>query len=162
MELTPLDSPPLLQPCGGAHVVMGVRNMAAGKQVQEAIVKEIPTAKVDAMELDLSSMASLKLSVFDSMLVLLRNNAGHFLLTHLLLDNMKKTARKSFVSKLSSILLKNLQQGAATTCYVALHPQVKGVSGAYFSDSNLAKTTELAKDIDLAKRLWDFSMNLIK
>lgn len=44
----------------GVHVIMGVRNMAAGKDVKEAIVKEIPTAKVDAMELDLSSMASVK------------------------------------------------------------------------------------------------------
>lgn len=265
----------------GAHVVIGVRNMAAGKQVQEAIVKEIPTAKVDAMELDLSSMASVRkfASEYNSSgqsLNLLINNAGimmtpfmlskdnielqfatnhlgHFLLTHLLLDNIKKTANKSkkegrivnlsseahkfaypegicfdkindekkynkyqaygqsklanilhaneltrhlkeegaeitanslhpgvistnlfrhvftppkfaegFVSKLSSFLMKNVQQGAATTCYVALHPQVKGVSGEYFSDSNLAKTTKLAKDMDLAKRLWDFSIDLIK
>ena len=39
---------------------MGVRNMAAGKEVKEAIVKEIPAAKIDAMELDLSSMASVR------------------------------------------------------------------------------------------------------
>ncbi|KAL4574816.1 hypothetical protein LXL04_021654 [Taraxacum kok-saghyz] len=265
----------------GAHVVMGVRNMAAGKQVEEALVKEIPTAKVEAMELDLNSMASVRkfASDFNSSgqsLNLLINNAGimmtpfmlskdnielqfatnhlgHFLLTHLLLDNMKNTARKSkkegrivnvsseahkfpypegirfdkindekeyskfqaygqsklanilhanelsrqlkeegaditanslhpgvistnlfrhiftppsfaegFVSKLSSCLMKNVEQGAATTCYVALHPQVKGVSGEYFSDSNLAKTTEMAKYMDLAKRLWDFSLKLIK
>lgn len=44
----------------GAHVVMGVRNMAAGKDVKDAIVKEIPTAKIDALELDLSSMASVR------------------------------------------------------------------------------------------------------
>ena len=44
----------------GVHVVMGVRNMAAGQEVKEAIVKEIPTAKVDVMELDLSSMASVR------------------------------------------------------------------------------------------------------
>ncbi len=44
----------------GAHVVMGVRNMAAGEDVKKAIVKEIPSAKVDAMELDLSSMASVR------------------------------------------------------------------------------------------------------
>lgn len=44
----------------GVHVIMGVRNMAAGKEVKEAIVKEIPAAKVDAMELDLSSMASVR------------------------------------------------------------------------------------------------------
>lgn len=44
----------------GVHVVMAVRNMAAGKDVKEAIAKEIPVAKVDAMELDLSSMASVR------------------------------------------------------------------------------------------------------
>lgn len=34
--------------------------MAAGRDVRETIVKEIPTAKVDAMELDLSSLASVR------------------------------------------------------------------------------------------------------
>ena len=44
----------------GAHVVMGVRNMAVAKEVKESIVKEIPSAKIDALELDLSSMASVR------------------------------------------------------------------------------------------------------
>lgn len=39
---------------------MAIRNMAAGKDVKEAIVKEIPNAKVDAMELDLSSLSSVR------------------------------------------------------------------------------------------------------
>ncbi|KAI8569600.1 hypothetical protein RHMOL_Rhmol02G0290400 [Rhododendron molle] len=56
--------------------------------------------------------------------------------------------------------LKSIPQGAATTCYVALHPQVKGVSGEYFSDSNLGKPITLAKDEELAKKLWDFSLSL--
>ncbi|CAK9141902.1 unnamed protein product [Ilex paraguariensis] len=55
---------------------------------------------------------------------------------------------------------KNVQQGAATTCYLALHPQVKGVSGGYFSDSNVAKPSSLVKDAELAKKLWDFSLSL--
>ncbi|CAB4301883.1 unnamed protein product [Prunus armeniaca] len=257
----------------GAHVIMGVRNMAAGKDVKEAIVKEIPTAKIDAIELDLSSLSSVRkfASEFKSSgrpLNILINNAGimatpfmlskdnielqfatnhvgHFLLTNLLLDTMKKTARKSSKegrivnvsseahrypyregirfdkltthqggwkyssfaaygqSKLANILhanelakrlkedgaditanslhpgaivtnlfrhnstinglvnllgravLKSVQQGAATTCYVALHPQVKG-------DSNLAKPRPQGQDGDLAKKLWDFSMDLVK
>lgn len=44
----------------GVNVVMGVRNMAVGRDVREEIVKEIPGAKLDPMELDLSSMASVR------------------------------------------------------------------------------------------------------
>lgn len=44
----------------GVHVIMAVRNKAAGRSIKEAIVKEIPSAKVDIMELDLNSMASVR------------------------------------------------------------------------------------------------------
>ncbi|KAK0596275.1 hypothetical protein LWI29_014281 [Acer saccharum] len=261
----------------GVHVIMAVRNMAAGRDIKDAIIKEIPGAKVDVMELDLTSMASVRqfASDFNSQglpLNLLINNAGvmatpfmlskdnievqfatnhigHFLLTSLLLDTMKKTARECSregrivnvsseghrfsyregirfdkindqsgysgfgaygQSKLANILhanelarqfkeaevnitanslhpgaivtnltrhnsmidgltrligrfmLKNVQQGAATTCYVALHPQVNGISGEYFSDSNLSKANAQATNVELAKKLWDFSRDLVK
>ncbi|KAG5583927.1 hypothetical protein H5410_044361 [Solanum commersonii] len=49
---------------------------------------------------------------------------------------------------------------AATTCYVALHPSFKGVTGKYYYDCNEHKPSKLARDDALAKNLWDFS-NLI-
>ncbi|XP_038876124.1 short-chain dehydrogenase TIC 32, chloroplastic-like isoform X1 [Benincasa hispida] len=277
----------------GVHVIMGVRNLEAGRNVTETIVKENPSAKIDAMELDLSSTASVRKFASDYQssgfpLNILINNAGimatpfglskdnielqfatnhvgHFLLTNLLLENMKKTAAESKKegrivnvsseahrytypegirfdgindesrynkmqaygqSKLSNVLhaneltrrfkeeglnitanslhpgiiatnlfrhlnygnvvesvwqpilrlslrigivntvgklmFKNVQQGAATTCYVALHPQVKGVSGEYFLNSNLHKASQHGQDVDLAKKLWDFTTNLLK
>ncbi|CAI0417275.1 unnamed protein product [Linum tenue] len=107
----------------GAHVVMAVRNVDTGKSVKEAILKEIPTAKVDVMQLDLSSMASVKkfaseyissglplnllinnagimmcpymLSTDNIEMQFATNHVGHFLLTHLLLETMKSTARES-------------------------------------------------------------------
>ncbi|CAI0417264.1 unnamed protein product [Linum tenue] len=224
----------------GAHVVMAVRNVEAGKKLKESILKEIPSAKIDVMQLELSSMASVRkfaTEYIDSCLSLniLINNAGimappfslspdgielqfatnhvgHFLLTHLLLDTMKKTARESnregrivivssdghkFAysegirfdkinneaeyncyraygqSKVANILhakelarrlkvTKLMIQGAATQIYVALHPQVKGVSGEFFKNSNISETgTAPAQDEELAKQLWDFSMKLI-
>uniref|UniRef100_M1A4X4 Short-chain dehydrogenase n=1 Tax=Solanum tuberosum TaxID=4113 RepID=M1A4X4_SOLTU len=68
------------------------------------------------------------------------------------------------VNWIGRYVLKNIEQGASTTCYVALHPQVKGLSGEYFSDNNIATntTTSLAKDSDLAKKLWEFSLDLTK
>ncbi|XP_022159698.1 short-chain dehydrogenase TIC 32, chloroplastic-like [Momordica charantia] len=261
----------------GVHVIMGVRNLEAGRNVREAIVKENPSAKIDAMELDLSSMVSVRKFASDYQssqfpLNILINNAGimavpfglskdnielqfatnhlgHFILTDLLLENMKKTAIKSEKegrivnvsseahrytypegirfdeindesrynkmqaygqSKLSNVLhanelarrfkeegvnitanslhpgiirtnlfrhfsygngivntvgklvFKSVEQGAATTCYVALHPQVKGVSGEYFLNSNLHKASPHGQDVDLANKLWDFTTNLIK
>uniref|UniRef100_A0ACD5ZU10 Uncharacterized protein n=2 Tax=Avena sativa TaxID=4498 RepID=A0ACD5ZU10_AVESA len=228
------------------------------------------------MELDLSSMASVRRFAADFAakglpLNILVNNAGvmatpfslsedgiemqfatnhvgHFLLTHLLLETMKKTARESNVegrivnvssaahkftyqegirfdkindeteygsigaygqSKLANILhanelarrfkeegvnitanslhpggiitnllrhhsiidvlhrtlgklvLKNANQGAATTCYVALHPDVKGVSGKYFNDSNVYEPSLKARDAELAKKLWELSVELV-
>jgi WW domain-containing oxidoreductase len=260
----------------GVHIVMAVRNIDAGNKVKINILKEIPNAKIDVMELDLSAMASVRkfASEYKSSglpLNILINNAGvmacpfmlstdkiemqfatnhigHFLLTNLLLETMKKTAVESKregrivnlsseghkiivygegirfdrindesgysawgaygQSKLANILhanelarrlkeegveitanslhpgiiqtnilrhrgiintvtnmvgkyvLKSIPQGAATTCYVAMHPQVKGVRGTYFLDSNVANPSNHAKDAELAKKLWDFSLNL--
>jgi len=39
---------------------------------------------------------------------------------------------------------------------------VKGISGKFFSDSNVAEPSSEANDTDLAKKLYDFSMKLIK
>jgi WW domain-containing oxidoreductase len=44
----------------GVHVVMGVRNPSAGARVREAIVKQVPAAKVEVLEIDLSSMSSVR------------------------------------------------------------------------------------------------------
>ncbi|GLT31200.1 hypothetical protein SLA2020_059520 [Shorea laevis] len=261
----------------GVHVIMGVRNMAAGLCVKEAIVKEIPSAKADVMELDLSSLESVrkfaseynssgrpvnllinnagimatpfKLSKDNIELQFATNHLGHFLLTNLLLDTMKKTARESkregrivivsseahrfpysegirfdkindesgyssiraygqsklanvlhaneltrrfkeegvditanslhpgaivtnllrhmsiihgIVTKIGKFALKDVHQGAATTCYVAMDPQVKGVSGEYFKDSNIGQATEKGRDPELAKKLWDFSLDMVQ
>lgn len=39
---------------------MAVRNTKAGNNVKDEIVKEVPFAKIDVMELDLSSLASVR------------------------------------------------------------------------------------------------------
>lgn len=58
----------------------------------------------------------------------------------------------------AQVFLKNVPQGAATTCYLALSPKVNGVSGEYFMDSNKAKASSMARDPELAKKLWEFSL----
>lgn len=48
-------------------------------------------------------------------------------------------------------------QAAATTCYVAAHPRVAGVSGRYFADCNEALPSPAATDRQEAARLWRIS-----
>ncbi|KAF8728031.1 hypothetical protein HU200_018605 [Digitaria exilis] len=65
----------------GVHVVMAVRNVPAGRSAREGIVSKIPGARVNVLELDLSSMASVRrfASEFDALnlpLNILINNAG--------------------------------------------------------------------------------------
>ncbi|KAK8926210.1 hypothetical protein KSP39_PZI019013 [Platanthera zijinensis] len=57
---------------------------------------------------------------------------------------------------------KTVPQGAATSCYVALHPSLKGVTGKYFLDCNEMSPSNLAVDAKLAKKLWDFSEGLVR
>lgn len=256
----------------GVRVIMAVRNVNSGTKAKEAMLKDMPAAKIDVMELDLSSFESVRkfasayialeiplnilinnagvclseflLSKDNIELQFATNHLGHFLLTNLLLDVMKATATQANIegrivnvssvghrfvyregiqfdkinqdtwhkygqSKLANILhskelarrlkeegipitanslhpgaivtnllrddtfanglvnmigkyfFKSIQLGAATTCYVALNPHVNGVTGEYFSDCNLSKASALANDPDLAKKLWEFSLNLI-
>lgn len=259
-----------------AHVIIAARNMEAANEAKQLILKENDTARVDTLKLDLSSIASIKdfahnFTALNLPLNILINNAGimfcpyqisedgiemqfatnhigHFLLTNLLLETMKRTAKETGIegrivnlssiahqytykggirfhkindrssysdkkaygqSKLASILhanelsqqfqeegvnitansvhpglimtnlfkhsaavmrilkffsfflWKNVPQGAATTCYVALHPSLKGVTGKYFLDCNEMPPSALATDERLAKKLWDFSNKMI-
>ncbi|XP_010543328.1 PREDICTED: short-chain dehydrogenase TIC 32, chloroplastic-like isoform X2 [Tarenaya hassleriana] len=66
-----------------------------------------------------------------------------------------------FLKYFSFFLWKTIPQGAATTCYVALHPSLKGVTGKYFADCNEVTPSKLARDESLAQKLWDFSVKLI-
>ncbi|BAT95376.1 hypothetical protein VIGAN_08208700 [Vigna angularis var. angularis] len=53
------------------------------------------------------------------------------------------------------------KQGAATTCFVALHPSLKGESGKYFLDCNEYQPSAQASNQLLGRKLWDFSNKFI-
>uniref|UniRef100_A0A251VAH6 Putative glucose/ribitol dehydrogenase n=1 Tax=Helianthus annuus TaxID=4232 RepID=A0A251VAH6_HELAN len=259
----------------GVHVVMAARNVESATKCKENIIKGCPNATIDVMELDVSSLESvrnfaneyiskglpLNILICNAGVMALpftltkdgiesqfaTNYLGHFHLTNLLLDTMKNTAKncgkegrivivsselytvtykegimfdklndkKSYQSyyaygqsKLANILhanelarrlkeegaditvnslhpgviatnlsrhsscmsvcvfgiarhfQKNIPQGASTTCYLALNPNVKGVSGEYFADNNVAKLSRKARDPEFAKKLWECGMEL--
>ncbi len=64
----------------------------------------------------------------------------------------------SFISPLlNALFLKTVQQGAATSCYVAAHPDAAKISGEYFVDCNIAATSACGSDSELAEKLWQVS-----
>ena len=44
----------------GVHVIMAVRNVKAGERVKDKLLKNMPDAKIDVMELDLNSQVSIR------------------------------------------------------------------------------------------------------
>lgn len=59
------------------------------------------------------------------------------------------------------LFLKSIPQGAATQCYVAVHPAAATVRGEYFADCNLAQPSRSGRDAGLAARLWEKTEDVI-
>ena len=61
----------------------------------------------------------------------------------------------------SALVLKNVGEGAATQCYVASHPSLAGVSGEYFADCNIAKSSRHGHDAAMGDRLWAVTEDIV-
>jgi len=60
----------------------------------------------------------------------------------------------------TSSFWKSIPQGAATSVYVAIAPELNTVSGGYYSDSSEAKPAAYATDPAIATALWELSERL--
>jgi len=92
--------------------------------------------------------------------------AGIVVLLAWILIQMQNVAFESTQNVESPIIILSVflilsKQGAATTCFVALHPSLKGVSGKYFLDCNEYQPSAHALNQLLGRNLWDFSNKLL-
>jgi len=60
----------------------------------------------------------------------------------------------------SVVMCKTVEQGAATECYLAVHPGAAPISGHYFDDCNIARPRADGTDADTARRLWEVSEDI--
>lgn len=74
--------------------------------------------------------------------------------------HMPAIARVVFAG-VGPLFLKSVEQGAATQCYVAVHPELAKNSGAYFADVNIASPRIDAEDTELSRRLWQVSEEIV-
>jgi WW domain-containing oxidoreductase len=68
---------------------------------------------------------------------------------------------RAVFSTLGPLFMKTVPQGAATQCYVAVHPAAASVRGEYFADCNVARPSRLARDAALAAQLWERTERII-
>jgi WW domain-containing oxidoreductase len=66
----------------------------------------------------------------------------------------------SIIGLLAKPIEKNVEQGAATQCYVAVNPETANISGEYFSDNAVAKSSGLGRNELLAQELWSKTTEL--
>jgi NAD(P)-dependent dehydrogenase (short-subunit alcohol dehydrogenase family) len=59
------------------------------------------------------------------------------------------------------LVLKSIEEGAATGVWAAVHPDAAAYSGAYLADCNIRKPRREAEDAVLAERLWTESERLV-
>lgn len=57
--------------------------------------------------------------------------------------------------------LKSIPEGAATQCFVATHPKAEGITGEYWADCNLRKSSRPGRDPALAEKLWQKTEELV-
>jgi NAD(P)-dependent dehydrogenase (short-subunit alcohol dehydrogenase family) len=56
---------------------------------------------------------------------------------------------------------KTPEEGADTSVYLATAPEVEGITGKYFVNRKVKKTSPISYDIDIATRLWNISAEMV-
>jgi NAD(P)-dependent dehydrogenase (short-subunit alcohol dehydrogenase family) len=74
--------------------------------------------------------------------------------------HMNPVLRTAFAA-LSPLFLKNAEQGAATQCYAAVHPEAAVHNGEYLADCNVGKSSRASHDMPMADKLWDVTDTLV-
>lgn len=70
---------------------------------------------------------------------------------------------KLFLARLIGwTFMKSVEEGAATSCYVAASPQLAAVNGYYFADCNPVEPSAHMQDEAMAARLWQVSEELTR
>lgn len=88
-------------------------------------------------------------------------NALHPGVIHTNLTRNMPFAARLALAIATPLLLKDSREGAATQCYVATSPALAGVSGEYFVDCNIARSSALSQNPALARRLWDETERIV-
>ncbi len=88
-------------------------------------------------------------------------NALHPGVIHTNLARSMNPIARGALALAGPLVLKSAGEGAATQCYLAVHPSVDGVAGKYFSDCNVGKSSSRGRDAEMAAKLWEVSEEIV-
>ncbi len=74
----------------------------------------------------------------------------------------RETGFGKTVTRLLKPFFQTPEQGAATAIFLATDESVKDITGEYFYKCKVAKSSKRSKDMELAKRLFEFSEQLVQ
>ena len=74
----------------------------------------------------------------------------------------RETGFGKTVTRLLKPFFQTPEQGAATAVFLATDEAVKDITGEYFYKCKIAKSSKRSKDMELAKRLFEFSEQLVQ
>ncbi|XP_072178311.1 retinol dehydrogenase 11-like [Diadema setosum] len=77
--------------------------------------------------------------------------------TNVVQTSINSMGKKIFILPIIWLFLLSEKDGAQTTIFCAIDESVTQHSGGYFANCQLGKESKLAKDMTLAKQLWDVS-----
>jgi hypothetical protein len=66
----------------------------------------------------------------------------------------------TLMSPILSLLRKNIAQGASTTVYAAVHPDLKGIGGKYLDSCKIVPALAYSDDDENCKKLWELTESL--
>lgn len=61
------------------------------------------------------------------------------------------------IARMVMLVGKSAKNGAQTTNFLAISPEVAGISGKYFEEKQAVRSSSLSYDVEVANRLWEVS-----
>jgi len=74
----------------------------------------------------------------------------------------RESTLSKFLYTVGKPFMKTIEQGAATSVWAATGTDLEGRGGLYLADSVIAESTDAAKNMEDAARLWELSVKLVK
>ena len=68
----------------------------------------------------------------------------------------------AFITPLLSLVRKSVGQGASTTVYAAVHPDLQNIGGCYLSNCKIVDPLKYSEDSENCEKLWKLTEELSK